>query len=152
MEADRGPGADTLVRSLTIDAVGEPGERIFYFQYEDASGQICSLLLEKTQALMLADQVDDLFAQFPELSTTAGNLPDYRPPRFEEPSSVMFRAGQFALKYQAKADLIGLDVSELRGIDQGTPAHIQLFVSPRQLRTLADHARDVARRGIAYSS
>jgi hypothetical protein len=63
----------------------------------------------------------------------------------------MFRAGHFALQYSTEADVIGLEISELRGIDQGTPRLLCVWATRPQLRALAEHARRIARSGVAYT-
>lgn len=142
------------VRAITVDAVGMPGMRTFYLQVEQGDGQRCSLLMEKTQALMLADQIEDclegLSRRYPQLIPVRPlNTPALRGP---EPESVMFRAGHFALQYNGEADLIGLEISELRGIDQGTPAVLLVWATRQQMHALADQARRVARSGLASAS
>jgi hypothetical protein len=123
-----------------------PGMRTFYLQVEQGDGQRCSLLMEKTQALMLADQIEDclegLSRRYPQLIPVRPlNTPALRGP---EPESVMFRAGHFALQYNGEA--------ELRGIDQGTPAVLLVWATRQQMHALADQARRVARSGLASAS
>jgi uncharacterized repeat protein (TIGR03847 family) len=142
-------GLNQSARAITVDAVGMPGARTFYFQVEEADGQLYSLLVEKTQAMLLADQIEDFLEG---LSQRYPQLPPIAPlnaPALCEPESVMFRAGHFALQYNGEADLIGLEISELRGVDQGTPAVLLVWATRQQMHALADQARRVARSGLA---
>lgn len=137
------------VRAITVDAVGVLGARTFYLQFEDASGQVRSLLMEKTQALMLADQIEDFLEGLSQRYPQLAHISPITVPALRVPESVMFRAGHFALQYKGEADLIGLEISELRGIDQGTPATLLVWATRQQMRAVTDHARRVARSGVA---
>jgi Protein of unknown function (DUF3090) len=108
-----------------------------------------SILLEKTQAMIAAGQIEEM----EELDTLLSNLPpdsadSAHIPELETPVEVMFRAGKLALQYDEALKLVGLEMRELPGIDQGTPAVFRLWVTPRQAHLLAEHARQVIRGGL----
>jgi uncharacterized repeat protein (TIGR03847 family) len=143
------------VQSITVDAIGAPGARTFYLQAHRASkrdgdeNQMVSILLEKTQALNLADQIDDLLRQLAQTQPDLPSLSDVEVPLLIPPENVSFRAANIGLQYEHPVDLVKLEVSELRGIDQGTPEMLHLWVTRAQLRALGNHARDAAISGAA---
>ena len=49
--------------------MGEPGSRTFYLQAQHQAGSLVSILIEKTQAFALADQIDDLLKEIAGQST-----------------------------------------------------------------------------------
>jgi uncharacterized repeat protein (TIGR03847 family) len=137
------------VYSITVDAVGSPGARIFYLQIQTTHDDLITFLLEKTQAILLAEQLDDLLAalsqQFPTLA-----LVDVDPvPALQPPESVRFRAGKFGLQYESTMDLIDLEIRELVGTDRQA-ATINFWITRRQARTLSTHAQHIARQGVGH--
>ncbi len=139
-------GAHQPVRSITVDAVGVPGARTFYLQVQTESGEVLTFLLEKTQALLLSEQMSGLFdavsEQYPELPSVEPGSP----PALFEPESVRFRAGKFALKYEASTDQLEFEVREMVG--EGIPAGARFWITRQQARTLGEHARRVAKQGL----
>ena len=137
------------VLSITLGAVGQPGARVFYLQVVSLSSGVQSLLLEKAQALLLAEQIDvvlnALAKQDSALSVSAGSTA----PALQPPTAIVFRAGSFGLQYDPVADLVALEIFELLGENQGTPDSLIVWATRQQLRTLSDTAQRVARRGLA---
>jgi uncharacterized repeat protein (TIGR03847 family) len=136
------------VRSITIDALGVPGNRTFYLQAQHEGGGIISILVEKTQAIIIIEEIDSLFDEllrrFPRLDPgMAGQAPALR-----YPERVTFRAGRFALQYDVDADLVDLEIVELRGVGQGEPETLSLRATRQQVRTLGEHTRRVVQRGL----
>jgi uncharacterized repeat protein (TIGR03847 family) len=108
------------VRSITVDAVGAPGARTFYLQARLADGKLATILLEKTQALSLAEQAEQVASLLLDLPGDPG--PAQTLPTLESTAEVMFRAGKLALQYDEALNLVGFEIRELRGIGQGEPA------------------------------
>jgi uncharacterized repeat protein (TIGR03847 family) len=134
------------VRSITLDAVGVPGARTFYMQAQYEDGKLISILLEKTQAILLAEQIDallDSLAQRNPPLTEHAQVPE-----LQHPEQVMFRAGKLGLQYDADVDLVRLEVAELRGIGQGSPAVLRVWTTRQQMRVLSDRAQRVLRGGL----
>jgi probable phosphoglycerate mutase len=144
--------AKRAATSITVDAVGQPGSRTFYLQAAHGQGEVVSILIEKTQAMQIADQVEDLFralaAQYPALNP----LQSGEPPILQNPEAPLFRAGKFGLQYNAENDLVDVEIVELRPEGQGEPDVLHLWVSRSQLGVMAEHARHVARSGAATHS
>ncbi|MEP7287167.1 MAG: MSMEG_4193 family putative phosphomutase [Chloroflexota bacterium] len=133
------------VHSVTVDAVGEPRSRTFYVQATRETGEVATVLIEKTQALLLAEQIEALFKQHPDLAT----LRTAEVPTLQNPEPVLFRAGKFELHYNVEIGLVSVNIIEMLGVDQATPEVLNLWASVPELRTLAEHAQQVARSGAA---
>lgn len=135
------------VQTITLDTVGEPGHRVFYLQAVHGEHEIKSVVLEKTQAMLIADEVDKLFEQlsqnYPQLvPVQAGTAPI-----LHDPEPAMIRAGKIALQYDEKTELISFEIGELLGVDQGVPQVLRLWVDRQQIITLGQQARQVVQRG-----
>jgi probable phosphomutase (TIGR03848 family) len=125
--------------AITIGTVGRPGERIFYLQaWAESEAEPFCFLLEKTQALMLADHIGERLANAP-----AG--PAATPPQFRPPEQVVFRIGQFALEYEPTHPSEGaiLTLTEMLGEGQGQPRQFRLTGGLGQWRALASTAQQV---------
>jgi len=140
------------VQSITLGAVGQPGARVFYLQIVGSSGSRISLVLEKTQALILADQIDGLLDELQRQYPTLAAPAPIAAPALQVPDSTLFRAGKFGLQYNPEADWVAFQVTELRGLDQGTPDSLDVWVTRAQLRSLSDTAQRVAEQGAASTN
>jgi uncharacterized repeat protein (TIGR03847 family) len=139
------------VRSITVDALGVPGHRTFYLQAQHQAGDIVSILIEKAQAIILTEEIDRLFDEvrrFPGLEPLVSGAA----PALRSPERVVFRAGQIALQYDVDADLVGLEIVELRGVGQGEPERLSLRATRQQMRALGEHTRRVVRAGLAATA
>jgi uncharacterized repeat protein (TIGR03847 family) len=145
------------VTRLTADAVGEPGQRIFYLQAADARGDHVTLLVEKEQVRRLAENLQawlpELAAGRPEdpaeaAAAEAGEL------ALAEPLEPDFRVGQLSLSYDAERDRVLVVATELQIEDEDDdpleppePLEVRLYVTRPQLRVLARHGAQVVARG-----
>jgi probable phosphoglycerate mutase len=129
--------------ALTLDALGEPGARAFFLQAAGQEVAPVTFALEKTQALMLAGQIEALLAP---IDSAAAHSTQPAPP-LAAPEALMFRAGGFTLKYEDAGGLICLVVTEMLGEGQGAPRTIDVWATPGQMHSLAVQARAVAARG-----
>jgi hypothetical protein len=98
--------------------------------------------------MILADQIDALLDHLIQrnprfLSTEPAHIPELL-----HPEPVLFRAGKLALQYNADVDLVSLEIAELRGIDQGTPAVLRFWATRAQMRALGNQAHRVAHSGL----
>lgn len=137
------------VRALLIDAQGEPGQRVFYWQVHHGEADVTTLDLEKAQALQFAEMTEQLFTESvplpPADSAEEPTLPLQIP--FQIVDSTLFRAGRILLQYDPAKDLVQVSVTELRGADQGKPQTLVVWLTRDQLRVSAAQARAVARQG-----
>ena len=147
-EGGVGAGDTRPVRAITVDTVGEPGARTFYLLAQRDDGESVSLLLEKTQAMLLAEQIGVLFDDLARRNPTLAPVEPAQIPKLQHPARVLFRAGNLALQYNAEVDLISLEIAELRGLNQGIPAVLRLWATRPQIRALGNQAQHVARSGL----
>jgi len=92
-----------IVQSITVDAVGQPGARDFLFaSHIGEKMRLCQILLEKTQAVILADQIDGLLRQLAESYPELSAAPDAQTPLLIPPEKTLFRAGNIVLQYKTR--------------------------------------------------
>jgi len=139
------------VTFLTTDAIGQPGQRVFYLQGRDVSQKI-TLLIEKMQLQSLAIGVEQFFKElnerFPDLEPASG-VYDEETMHIDTPVEPLFRVGEIGLAYDSDRDLACLVANELvtdENLDE--EAGIVRFWSTRsQLLALCNWGTDLALRG-----
>jgi len=139
------------VERITIGAVGEPGQRVFYLQAGGA-GQRVTLQAEKEQVLMLAMSIEqflnDLNQRFPDLEE-ADPLYEEEEMQLEPPLDPAFHIGNMGLGYDEKEDRL---LFILREAVEDAPsreenAEASLWCTREQLLRLARWSVELARRG-----
>ena len=162
------------VQRIVADAVGEPGNRIFFLQARQGA-QIVSLIMEKQQVAALAASIlqllEELEAQNPELSRAQSQA---KLMSLEMPLDPAFRVGQLGLGYDEEEDLVVIvaqsmipaeagdvdddddddddeDEDEDEGDgDEGDATQIALarfYATRSQMRALGEHALQVVQAG-----
>jgi uncharacterized repeat protein (TIGR03847 family) len=100
---------------ITVDAIGQPGERVFYLQGRSLD-QVVTLLVEKYQiqtlALAIENLMAELFEKAPELGE-ASPIYDEDEMMLEPPLDPLFRVGELSLGYQQEQDLLVLIAKEV---------------------------------------
>ena len=97
------------VDRITADAVGPPGQRVFYLQGRKAD-RVVSLLVEKQQVQLLAASVVEILSR---LGKKTGEGPAEEAMGLEEPVTPEWRAGRLSIGYEEERDLILLEAEEL---------------------------------------
>ena len=103
------------VTHITVDAIGQPGERVFYLQGRSPD-QVITLLVEKYQIQTLALAIENLMV---ELEERAPELADASPKYDEDemilepPLDPLFRVGELSLGYDQEHDLLVLIAKEV---------------------------------------
>jgi uncharacterized repeat protein (TIGR03847 family) len=136
---------------LTADAIGKPGQRVFYLQAYQEQRTI-TVIIEKAQLHSLAIGVEQFLAQLTEQNP---NLPeasgDYVEDvmRINPPVDPLFRVGEIGLGYDKDRDLVVLFVKEIltEEEDPETAAVIRFWASRTQVRMLARWGVEVISRG-----
>ena len=142
------------VERLTTDAIGKPGNRVFYLQAV-SSGETITLLIEKLQVTSLAvgiekflTEVEERFPQFPPASR------DYVDDemRIAPPVDPLFRVGEISIMFDAERDMSGLVVTEIDlGLEetdeQPQRRTIRLWCTRSQLKAMAHWGLQVANQG-----
>lgn len=143
------------VDTLVADAVGPPGERVFFLQAQ-AGDRVLSLVLEKEEVANLAlgalQLLEDLADLDPKLATPHTPREPLRPRHPIEPA---FRIRQLILGYDEEADRIWLIAKALvieesgRVVDpdeEPVPS-ARMVVTREQIRRMSEHALAVVEQG-----
>jgi len=139
------------VTHLTADAIGQPGQRVFYLQGTQDE-RVVTLLVEKIQIQSLAEGLDDflkeVFERFPDLPADSDAY-DEAKMRILPPVDPLFRVGEVGLGYDSDRDLVCLIAREiLSGEMQPDDASVVRFWATRsQMRAMAHWGLDVASHG-----
>ena len=136
---------------ITADAIGAPGQRVFYLQaFQDA--RTITVIIEKIQLQSLSVGIEQFLAQLteknPELIEASPNFVEEQM-RINPPLEPIFRAGEIGMGYDKERDLIVLVAREIL-LDDDDPeeaAIIRFWCSRSQARALARWGVDVVKRG-----
>jgi uncharacterized repeat protein (TIGR03847 family) len=141
------------IQHVTVDAIGQPGNRIFYIQgWRATDPQPVTIIIEKIQLQSLVVGVDqmleELSKQKPELTMPLVEVdPDKM--HISPPVDPLFRAGEMGLGYDADHDMIVILAREVV-MEDGDPdqaAEVRFWCTRPQIRRLAEWAKDVINRG-----
>ena len=110
------------VSHITTDAIGKPGERVFYIQGK-MGDQVVTLLVEKVQIQTLSVGVEQFLGeikeQYPDL-LDASNAYEEDEMHISPPVDPLFRIGEMGLGYDNEEDLVVLIAREVSLDDQET--------------------------------
>ena len=136
---------------ITADAIGSPGQRVFYLQaYQD--NRTITVLIEKAQLQSLAIGVEQFLSQIsqqnPDLDEASGDFIEEQM-RIHPPVDPLFRAGEIGLAYDKERDRIIVFTKELltEEAEPDSAAQIRFWASRSQMRKLARWGADVTSRG-----
>jgi uncharacterized repeat protein (TIGR03847 family) len=139
------------VTHIMADAIGPPGNRVFYLQgWQD--DKTITLIVEKVQIQSLAVGLEQFLA---EIQEKFPDLPDASPEFSEEkmhihpPVDPIFRVGEMGLGYDAENDLLVLVAREMvsEDQDQEEAGVVRFWCSRSQLRALTHWGLEIASRG-----
>lgn len=139
------------VDHLTADAIGKPGQRVFYLQAWQAERTV-TLLIEKFQLQSLSVGVEQFLAevaeQNPDLPEASASFDEERM-RIHPPVDPMFRIGEIGLGYDQARDRAVIIASEvvLEGAEPETAGIVRIWCTRDQLRALARWSAEVVARG-----
>lgn len=97
------------VDRITTDAIGAPGERIFYLQARSGD-RLVTLLVEKQQVQLLAASVVEILSR---VGKETGQGPPEEQMGLEEPIIPEWRAGRLSIGYHEERDMVMLEVEEV---------------------------------------
>jgi uncharacterized repeat protein (TIGR03847 family) len=140
------------VLHITIDAIGKPGQRVFYIQTLQSEPRILTLILEKSQVQTLALGIEQFLAEiqqkYPDLVEASA---DFDPTKMTilPPVDPLFRVGELGLAFDADQDKIVLVAREIvtEGMEPEEASLVRLWCHRSQIRALAVWAMDVVNRG-----
>ncbi len=138
------------VDRLTLDALGAPGQRVFYLQGEKGA-QTVTLIIEKFQVQSLAIGIEQFLS---EIASRFPDLPDAPADYVEDhmhilpPVDPLFRIADIGLGYNADDDRVVLVIQELlpEGVEV-EPGVVRFWCSRSQLRAAGHWGMEVAGRG-----
>lgn len=139
------------VSRITFDAIGQPGQRVFYLQaYQD--DQVITLLVEKFQIQTLVLGVEQFLEEIAQRSPYLSLVSDF----YDEsqmhiipPVDPLFRVGDFGLGYDVERDRVIFAAREL--VDESAAPEqgreIRFWITRSQLRVLSLWGAEVAAKG-----
>jgi len=141
------------VAHVTVDAMGQPGERVFYLQGRN-DDQVISLLVEKFQIQTLALAIENLMSELHEKMPDLVNAsPDYNEEKMtlDTPLDPLFRVGELSLGYEPEQDLMVLIAKEvpmgLSDEDEDLLSEVRFWCTRSQLWALGRWGIELASRG-----
>jgi uncharacterized repeat protein (TIGR03847 family) len=138
------------VSAITTDAVGQPGQRVFYLQARRGPTTI-TIETEKEQVRALAlgihQFLEELTQRFPERTDFEAVLQsdlNLAPPLEPE-----FKAGQMGLGYDSDQDLVVVvaQALQLEGEPEEDAVTARFWITRGQAKAMADHALNVVSQG-----
>lgn len=141
------------VTHITVDAIGQPGERVFYLQGRSPN-QVITLLIEKFQIQTLALAVENLMSELrekaPDLSEASPNY-DEEKMTLDPPLDPLFRVGELSLGYDPAQDLLILIAKEvvldLPEGDKDGVSEIRFWCTRSQIWAMSRWGIELASRG-----
>ncbi len=138
---------------ITVDAIGKPGDRIFYLQGKN-SEQVVTLLVEKYQIQTLALAIENLMAELrdkmPDLAEASPNYIEEEM-TLEPPLDPLFRVGELSLGYEPDQDLLVLIAKEIPLEDPDVQAEdlsvVRFWCTRSQLWALGRWGIELSSRG-----
>jgi len=141
------------VTLITVDAIGKPGDRVFYLQGKGPD-QVITLLVEKFQVQTLALAIENLMS---ELQEKTPDIPDASPNYSEEqmvlepPLDPLFRVGELSLGYDPEQDLMILIAKEISIDDpeagEENLSEVRFWCTRSQIWAMARWGIELASRG-----
>ncbi len=140
------------VLHVTIDAIGKPGQRVFYIQGWQNETQTITLLIEKNQVQTLALGIEQFLAEvqqkYPDLMEASSEYEENRM-QISPPVDPLFRVGELGLAYDSDQDRLVLVAREVlgEGMEPEEASLVRFWCTRSQLRALASWGLEVANRG-----
>jgi uncharacterized repeat protein (TIGR03847 family) len=141
-------------------AVGQPGERVFYLQ-ATSSGRVTSVVLEKFQVSLLAEQIDELLDEVlrrtggeTEAAVVPAALPDDAP--LDLPLLEDFRVGAIALAWDGDGGKVVIEAQEesdepveplAEDLPVDGPGVLRVRITPEAARAFAQRAAKIVQAG-----
>jgi uncharacterized repeat protein (TIGR03847 family) len=141
------------VTSITTDAIGQPGQRVFYIQGR-TDDRVVTVIVEKVQIQTLALGVEDFLTEiqqrYPELPEVASAYEETLM-HIQPPVDPLFRVGEVGLAYDADHDLAVLVVREIQTAENEGDAEeasvVRFWCTRTQLRSLGIWGLEISGRG-----
>jgi uncharacterized repeat protein (TIGR03847 family) len=139
------------VSHITADAIGKPGQRVFYIQaWQDE--RTYTIVIEKFQLQSLAIAIEQFLAELhkqdPAMGGTSGDYTEDNM-HINPPVEPIFRTGEFGLGYDKERDLVVVLAREIvtEGADPEEAGVIRFWCRRDQVHSLARWGAEVSSRG-----
>jgi uncharacterized repeat protein (TIGR03847 family) len=138
------------VSHITVDAIGKPGQRVFYLQAVSKE-QVVTLLVEKIQIQTMAVGVEqflgELNERFPDLPEAAASFIEDKMHIFP-PVDPLFRVGELGLSYDVDRDALIIVAREAGPNEDPEENRIVRFWCTRsQVRAMCSWGIEITNRG-----
>lgn len=141
------------VISITTDAIGQPGQRVFYIQGK-TEDRVVTVIVEKVQiqtlALGVEDFLNEIQQRYPNLSPVTAAYEEASM-HIEPPVDPLFRVGELGLAYDSDQDLAVLVVREIQTAENEGEAEeasvVRFWCTREQLKALSLWGLEVSGRG-----
>ena len=142
------------ISHITVDAIGQPGERVFYLQGKSAN-QAITLLVEKFQIQTLALAIENLMVELQEKApdlNEASPIYDEDEMILDPPLDPLFRVGELSLGYDQEKDLLVLIAKEVstgmtESEDDEDLSEVRFWCTRSQLWAMGRWGIELASRG-----
>ncbi len=136
---------------ITADAIGAPGQRVFYIQGQQAARTV-TIIVEKIQLQSLAIGIEQFLAQLIDENSA---LDEASAAYYEEqmrispPVEPIFRSGEIGLGYDKERDMVVIVTKEILAEDDDPEeaAIVRFWCTRSQARAMARWGQDVVQRG-----
>lgn len=136
---------------ITTDAIGSPGQRVFYIQAWQQDRSV-TVIVEKVQIQTLAIGVEqflnEIKERFPDLPEATAEY-DEEKMHIRPPVDPLFRVAELGLAYDADRDLLVLLAREVAG-EEGTSEDasvVRFWCTRSQLRSMSRWGLEISGRG-----
>ena len=136
---------------ITIDAIGKPGQRVFYVQAVK-NDEVVTLIIEKAQVQTLAIGLEQFFAEitekYPNLEEASTEF-DEDKMHIYPPVDPLFRVGELGLGYDDERDRVVLMAREIigEGQDEDDVDLARFWATRSQIRAMTTWGLEIASRG-----
>ena len=138
------------ITRITVDAIGKPGQRVFYLQAL-CNGELITLLIEKIQIQTLAVGVEQFLSEvterFPDLSEANSSYVESEM-HIQPPVDPLFRVGELGISYDYEKDiliLIAREAGPSENMDENRTA--RFWCTRSQVRGLCHWGVEITNRG-----
>jgi uncharacterized repeat protein (TIGR03847 family) len=138
------------VERITADAIGKPGERVFYIQARQGR-RLVTVICEKEHVAALAMTIDHVLLSLADDDADAVVEPDPiidSGMDLEYPLEPAFRAGRVNLAYDEVSERLVIIAYELLDEeDESTPSVARFWATPAQMRAFSIHGQEIVAAG-----
>jgi uncharacterized repeat protein (TIGR03847 family) len=138
------------VDHITVDAIGKPGERVFYIQGRKGQ-EIVTLIIEKIQLQSLIIGIKDFLEEIANRFTTLSEpILDFQEEEMQilPPVDPLFRVGDMGLAYDDEKDLVCIIAKEIQSEgDKSERSVVRFWCSRSKLLAISHWAAIVVERG-----